>query len=278
MSTDIATKARKFRSLHTSGDIFLMPNAWDAGTAVLLAAAGVSAIGTTSGGVNWSKGRRDYVYEVPRGPMLAAYGEIAAAVDLPVHGDLENGYGDSPEEVAATVAQSVRCGMVGGSIEDYTADPAKPLYECSLAVERIRAARLAADQSGISYTLTARCEVYSLPEHGEPFGEAVRRANLYREAGADCIFVPGPDDPDTIAALVREIDAPFSQVIGLGKTPLTVAMLADLGVRRISTGGSLARVCFGVLQRFAQEMMAAGTFDYTAAAIPDADMNALFEV
>lgn len=276
MSTEIAAKARRFRSLHAGGDIFLMPNAWDAGSAVVLAAAGFAAIGTTSGGVNWSRGRRDYVYEVPRDSMLTAYGGIAEAVDLPVHGDLENGYGDRPEDVAATISQSVRRGMIGGSIEDYTADPGKPLYDRGLAVERIRAARLAADQTGICYTLTARCEVYSLSDHPDPFGEAVARANLYREAGADCIFVPGPDDLDTVGALVREIDAPFSQVIGLGNAALTVAMLADLGVRRISTGGSLARACFGVLQRAAQEMMAAGTFGYTAEAISDPDMNALF--
>ena len=276
MNADIATKARQFRRLHVVGDIFLMPNAWDAGSAILLAAAGFAAIGTTSGGVNWSRGRRDYVYEISRDPMLTAYKEIAEAVDLPVHGDLENGYGDSPEDVAATISRSVRCGLVGGSIEDYTADPAKPLYDRSLAVERVRAARLAADQTGLCYTLTARCEVYSLPDHPDPFGEAVTRANLYREAGADCIFVPGPNDLNTIGALVREIDAPFNQVIGLGNAALTVAMLADVGVRRISTGGSLARACFGLLRRSAQEMMAAGTFGYTTGAISDPDTNALF--
>ncbi len=269
-------KAQAFKALHEQDATFVMPNAWDAGSAIILAQAGFAAIATTSGGVNWSNGQPDYVTKLPREVMLAAYRAIAEAVDLPVSGDLEQGYGDSPEAVADTITRSVECGMVGGGIEDFTGDFAAPLYDLDLSVERIRAARAAADATGIAYTLTARAETYSAPDHPDPFGEAVQRGNLYREAGADCIFVPGPNDRATLAALVREIDAPISQVIGLGQPPMTVAMLADLGVRRISTGGSLARGCFGLLKRAAEEMRDQGTFGYAAEAISDPAINALF--
>ena len=257
-----------------------MPNAWDAGSAAILAAAGFAALGTTSGGVNWSRGREDYVYAVPASEMLSDYGAIAEAVDVPVSGDLENGYAAEPERVAETIRQSIECGMIGGSIEDSTGDPQKPLYPLDLAVERIRAARRAADAVDWPYTLTARCEVYFADldkVHGEnPYSEAVRRANLYREAGADCIFIPGPSDKDTIAGLVRDIPAPISVVTGLGESQLSVAQLADLGVRRISTGGSLARACFGLLRRSADEIFETGTFGYLRDAISDPDINAFF--
>lgn len=278
MAPTQAEKARRFAALHQQDEIFVMPNAWDAGSAATLAAEGFAALGTTSGGVNWSHGREDYVYAVPASEMLADYGEIAAAVDLPVSGDLENGYGASPETVSETIRQSVAFGMVGGSIEDSTADPQQPLYDLDLAVERIRAARRAADETDWPYTLTARCEVYFADldkVHGaNPYAEAVRRANLYREAGADCIFIPGPSDADTIAGFVRDIDAPISVVTGLGESQMSVAQLADLGVRRISTGGSLARACLGHLRRSARAIAEQGTFDYLSAAISDPDINA----
>ena len=275
MTDDQRAKAKAFRSLHDGPRLFVMPNAWDAGSARFLAAAGFPAIGTTSGGVNWRMGREDCVYTTPADVMLEEYGRFAAAVEIPVSGDLENGYGEDPATVAETVRRSVAHGMVGGSIEDSTADPDEPLYEIGLAVERIRAARLAADESGMPYTLTARCEVY-WTGHPAPFAEAVRRSNLYREAGADCIFVPTASDEEAIRALVEEIDAPLSVVAGLGAAPLSVARLEELGVRRVSTGGSLARACFGVLRRAAEEIAQGGSFTYLRDAIPDPDMNAFF--
>jgi len=186
MTEDQLAKAAAFRALHEREQLFVMPNAWDAGSARFLAAAGFAAIGTTSGGVNWSMGREDYVYAVPAAKMLEAYQRIAESVDVPVSGDLENGYGASPETVAETIRQSIAGGMVGGSIEDSTGDPQQPLYDTELAVDRIRAARQIADATGMPYTLTARCEAYwiDLPN---PYSEAVRRSNLYREAGADCL-------------------------------------------------------------------------------------------
>ena len=271
--TSQAEKGAAFRDLHLGPDIFLMPNAWDEGSAKILAASGVSALATTSGGVNWARGREDYIYEVPKAQMLAAYGQIARAVDLPVSGDLENGYGDIAEDVAETIRMAIAEGMVGGGIEDSTADPAKPLFDETEAVERIRAARTAADESGIPFTLTARCEAFFF-DVPDPLGTAIRRGNLFREAGADCVFIPGPNDVETIGTIVREIDAPISQVVGLGNPPVTVAMLRDLGVRRISTGGSLARECLGYLQRAATTMVEEGTFGYAVEAISDPAINA----
>jgi 2-methylisocitrate lyase-like PEP mutase family enzyme len=275
MTKDQLAKAAAFRALHEGPGLFVMPNAWDAGSARFLAAAGFPAIGTTSGGVNWRLGREDNVYTTPADVMLEEYGRIAEAVEIPVSGDLENGYGPDPETVAETIRRSISLGMVGGSIEDSTADPEQPLYEVGLAVERIRAARKAADESGLPYTLTARCEVFWV-DHPSPFAEAVRRSNLYREAGADCLFVPTASDEETIRGLAEEIDAPISVVAGLGSTPLSVARLEELGVRRVSTGGSLARACYGALRRAAAEIAQGGSFAYLRDAIPDPDMNAFF--
>ncbi len=273
MDSELKEKAQVFRALHDRDKLFVMPNAWDAGSAKLLAGAGFAAIATTSGGVNWSKGRRDYVYEVTRDEMLSAYGEIAGAVDLPVSGDLENGYGDNPEDVAESIRQAMRFGMVGGGIEDSTADPACPLFDLEVAVERIRAARAAADASQIEFTITARSEAFCVG-HPEPLKEAIVRANRYRQAGADCIFIPGPEDRQTIRTLVGEIDAPLSHVVGLGDGDLTVEVLADLGIRRVSTGGSLARACYGLLQRAARSLLSEGSYEYAQDAISDADINA----
>jgi 2-methylisocitrate lyase-like PEP mutase family enzyme len=274
MTDDLLAKTTRFRELHEREGLFLMPNAWDAGTARILAAAGFAALGTTSAGVNHSNGRTDYDYSVSRADMLADCGRIAAAVDLPVSGDLENGYGDSPEEVAETITESIRCGLAGGSIEDHSADPAQPLYELELAVARIRAAREAADASGLPYTLTARAETY-LVGHPDAFGEAVRRVNRYREAGADCLFVPGVKDAETIGTLVREVDGPVNVVIGLAGAPLSVDELAELGVKRISIGGSLARAVFALVRRAAEEMHAKGTFGYAGEQMSDDALNAL---
>jgi 2-methylisocitrate lyase-like PEP mutase family enzyme len=274
MTDDLLAKTTRFRELHEREGLFLMPNAWDAGTARILAAAGFAALGTTSAGVNHSNGRTDYDYSVSRADMLADCGRIAAAVDLPVSGDLENGYGDSPEEVAETITESIRCGLAGGSIEDHSADPAQPLYELELAVARIRAAREAADASGLPYTLTARAETY-LVGHPDAFGEAVRRVNRYREAGADCLFVPGVKDAETIGTLVREVDGPVNVVMGLVGAPLSLDQLAELGVKRISIGGSLARAAFAVVRRAAEEMRDHGTFGYAAEQMSDDELNAL---
>lgn len=279
MAASLLQKAKRFKALHRRDEIFLMPNAWDAGSAKLLAAEGFDAIATTSGGVNYSRGRQDYVYEVPGDDMLEDYRRIANAVDIPVSGDLENGYGDAPRDVARTIRRSAEYGMVGGGIEDWTGNPDAPLYDIGLAVERIAAAREAAGGCGFPYTLTARCEAYAfdLPDR---FGEAVRRARLYADAGADCIFVPGLNRRSELRKLVEEAGAPVSFVVGIGEVgaedgepQLTVGELAEIGVRRISTGGSLYRACFAALRCGAQELSGPGTFTYSQAAISDPDIN-----
>lgn len=274
MTTSIAAKAQAFRELHEAPGIFLMPNAWNAGSARLLAEAGFAAIGTTSAGMAYCLGRPDQEARLGRAETMAELGRIAAAVELPVSADLENGYGHAPEDAAETIRQAIAAGAVGGSIEDYSGDSAIGLYDPALAAERIRAAREAADASAIAFTLTGRAECY-LAGHPDPFPESVKRANLYREAGAHCLYVPGVRDAATIAALVREIEGPLNVVVGLAGEPLSLDQLGELRVKRISLGGSLMRASYATVRRAAEEMRRSGSFNFTRDAIPDAEMCAL---
>ncbi len=275
MALNQREKARRFLALHGEPGAFVMPNAWDAGSALLLAAEGFPAVATTSAGVAFARGLPDYQDRIDRDEMLAVCRAIADAVDLPVSGDLEAGYGEAPEAVAETIRRSVAAGLVGGSIEDHSGDPDRPLYDRVLAVERIRAAKEAAAASGIPYVLTARAECY-LVGHPDPLAESIARCNLYREAGADCLYAAGVSDPEEIATLAREIDGPLNVVMGLAGAALTVRQLADLGVKRISVGGSLARLALGALRRAAREIAKDGRFTYAAEAIPDAELTAFF--
>lgn len=276
MATDLSAKARAFRDLHWGPGCFVMPNAWDAGSARLLAAAGgggFPALATTSAGIAFARGLPDYEDRVPRAVMLEASAAIAAAVELPVSGDLEAGYGATADEVAETMGLAIAAGLAGGSLEDHLAGGAHALYEIEAAAERVAAARSAIDASGLAFVLTARAECY-LTGHPEPFAEAVRRLNRYREAGADCLYAPGLKSAEEIGRLVREVDGPLNVVMGLAGAPLGVAELAALGVKRVSVGGSLARASYAALRRAAAEIAEAGTFGYAAEAIPDAEMNA----
>lgn len=268
-------KADAFHRLHLGDEIFLMPNAWDPGSARILADAGFAALATTSAGIAFSLGLPDYAGRVSRERMLECTGAIAAAVDLPVSADLESGYGESPEDVADTITGAVKAGLVGCNIEDYSGDSVPFLFDTERAAERIAAAREAADASGMRFTLTARCDSFLNPVE-DPFKQAVERCNRYRAAGADCLFVPGPTDPETIGALVGEIDGPLNVVMGLSGAPLSVSDLAGLGVRRISVGGSLARAALGLVRRAAEEMSRQGTFDYAGGQIPDAELCRFF--
>lgn len=252
-----------------------MPCAWDAGSARLFEVAGFAAVGTTSGGVNWSNARPDYVYAVDRTTMLDAYGAMVQATALPVSGDLEDGYGTTPDEIGHTIQAAVDRGMVGGSIEDQDRSPEPGLLPIDEAVERVAVARETADMAGIEFTLTARAESY----YGgvdDPFGDAVERANQYLDAGADCVFVPGPADLATISRLVNEVDGPISVGIGSGGGELTVQALADIGVRRISTGGALPRALAAVVKAASKEMLGGGTFSFAEGAMPESAINALF--
>ncbi len=270
--------AEDFNALHEQSSLFVMPCAWDAFSSIVFEQAGFKCIGTTSGGVNWVKGRKDYVYSTPRAEMLNAYAEIAQATTLPVSGDLENGYGANAEEVADTIVASIAAGMVGGSIEDQGVVPNDTngsngeLIAFDQAVERIRAARAAADSTDIRYTLTARCEVY-YTQHAKPYHEAVTRLNAYGEAGADCLFVPGLNNLDELAQLVKEVDGPINFGMGATAEPITLTMLEDIGIRRVSTGGGLTRATFGLLKKAVADVIEQGCFDYLDGALSEADVN-----
>ena len=251
-----------------------MPNAWDAGSAVLLAAAGFPAIATTSAGIAFSMAKGDHTLPdgapaVSRDEMFERVREITAAVGVPVNGDLEDGYGAEPSRVAETITLARAAGLAGGNIEDYDG---RELYDVSLAVERIVAAREAA---GSDFVLTARTDGQLL-RTPTTLGESIERANRFRAAGADCLYVPGVNSLDAIRTLVAEIDGPLNVVIGLGTSTLTVADLQSAGVTRISLGGSIARAALGFVRRSAEELATRGTITFAADQIPQADLNELF--
>lgn len=268
-------KGAAFRDLHVREGIFLMPNAWNAGSACMLESAGFPAIGTTSAGIAYCLGLPDYEGTLSRDSALEETRKISQAVNVPVSADAQNGYGHEPNEVAESIRLFAKAGVVGASIEDYSASYGTSQYERPHAVERIRAAKEAAESLAFPFTLTARAECY-LVNHPDPFKESVIRANMYREAGADCLYVPGVKDPETIAALVREIDGPINILVGLAGNPLTVSELEDLGVRRVSIGGSLARTTFGLIRRAALEMRDRGTFKFSKDQIPDDELCRFF--
>jgi 2-methylisocitrate lyase-like PEP mutase family enzyme len=267
-----------FKALHAAGG-FIMPNAWDAGSAVLLAEQGFKAIATTSAGVAFSLGKPDYGVESPglgvtRAEMLARAAEIARAVRVPVNADLEAGYGDAPEAVAQTITFAIEAGLAGANIEDRMSGERR-LYDEGLAVERIAAARQAIDAKGSAFVLTARTDCFLLGA-ADALKDAIRRANLYRAAGADCLFPPGPVAVDVVRTLTREIDGPVNIVMGLGQASGNANALIAAGVRRISLGGSIARSALAVVRKAAQELSAHGTVTYAADQIPQDNLNAAF--
>ena len=203
-------------------------------------------------------------------------GRIVNAIRIPVSVDAENDYGHAPEEVAETIRQMADTGAVGASVEDYAvAYGTGDLYDRVLSVERIEAAVEVATSLLFPFTLTARVECY-LVGHSNPFRESVTRASLYREAGADCLFVPGVKDAETIGRLVKEVDGPINVVMGLAGSLMSVRQLEYFGVKRVSIGGLLARTTFGVIRRAAKEIRDHGTFTYSEGQVPDADLCRFF--
>ncbi len=268
MPTSTAEKRAAFRALHASG-CFVIPNPWDVGSAVALQSLGFKALASTSAGFAWSIGRADN--RVERDAVLAHLSALAGATDIPLNADFENGFADAPDGVAESVTLAVRTGIAGLSIEDSTGDAANPLYDFSLAVERIAAARAAIDASGADVMLTARSEGFIA---GRPdLDETLRRLTAYAEAGADCLYAPGLRQADQISAVVKAVAPKPVNVLTPG---LSVAVLADLGVRRISVGGSLARAAWGEFLRTAREIASDGVFDRFADGAPGRDLNALF--
>jgi 2-methylisocitrate lyase-like PEP mutase family enzyme len=278
MDTKVS-KATIFRHLHHSRPGFITPNAWDAGSAVILANEGFKAIATTSGGIAFSLGKPDYYVGDPsvgvtRDEMLDRARTIVEVVDIPVSGDLEAGYGDSPESVAETIRMAIEAGLAGGNIEDRMPH-GQGLYEEGLAVERIRAARAAIDAMGSDFVLTARTDAF-MTAGVDPMKEVIRRCNLFRQAGADCLYAPGPSDTGTIKLILREIDGPLNVVMGLGNTNGNVHALLEAGVQRISLGASIARSVFALIRGAAREVIDRGTIGYAANQMPQADLNGVF--
>lgn len=268
---DQQTKYARFKALHERDEAFVVPNPWDAGSALLLASLGFEALATTSAGYAFAKGRRDSFAGLGRGEILDNAAEIVAATDLPVSADLEDGFGAAPEVCAATIRMACDVGLVGGSIEDATGDPDDPIYEMAAAVDRIRAAAEAA--RGRPFLLTARAENHLWGRHD--LDDTIRRLQAFAEAGADVLYAPGLPDIEAIRSVCAAVDKPVNVVMGLTGRRYSVAELSAAGVRRISVGGSFARAAFGALKRAAEEVWSQGTFSYADDAVPAVEMSRL---
>ncbi len=242
-ATDFTARRAAFRKLHEAG-FFVIPNPWDIGTARYLRSLGFKALATTSSGFAFTQGLPDAEWAVPRDAALQHIASIVAAVpDIPINADFESGYAHAPEAVAENVRLCVATGVAGLSIEDATGNPEQPLYDLSLAVERIKAARAAIDASGTGVLLMARAECY-LVGHPDPLREAIRRLTAYSEAGANVLYAPGPSSRADIEAIVTAIRPKPVNVLLTSSKGLSLAELADIGVRRVSVGSALARAAW----------------------------------
>jgi 2-methylisocitrate lyase-like PEP mutase family enzyme len=267
----IDRRVRTFRSLHESGT-FVIPNPWDVGSARLLEQLGFPALATTSAGFAWTLGRPDN--GVTLDELLDHLTAVCAAVKVPVNADFERGFATEPDEVAANVARATGTGIAGLSIEDSTHDTEHPLFDFELAVERVRAARRAIDESGTGVLLTGRSEGFIV---GRPdLAETIRRLTAFAEAGADCLFAPGLRSMADIESVVRAVAPKPVNVIALSEAT-SVAQLAQLGVRRISVGSGLARVALSGFLETAREIAEHGSFAGLGRSVPFAKMNAMFE-
>ena len=265
-------KGAAFRALHQREQAFIIPNPWDAGTARLLAQLGFEALATTSMGYAFSLGKRDN--EVGRERMMEHLEVIAAATDLPVSADLENGFGDAPEIAAETIALAASAGVVGGSIEDASGQKDQPIYGIAHAAERIRAAAEKARSLPFAFTLTGRAENYL---HGRPdLRDTIARLQAYQEAGADVLYAPSLVSRGDIASVVSSVDRPVNVVMGLRGAQLSLADLSAMGVRRISVGSALCRAALGASLRGAREMREQGTFTFAGDAASPREIEAGF--
>ncbi len=271
-----ADKAALFRRLHQGPGILVLPNVWDVASARIVEQAGFPAIATSSAGVAFALGYPDGE-RISRDEMTSVVARIVAHVDVPVTADMEAGYGRGPEDAAATVRAVIAAGAVGMNFEDSPGEAGEPLLPEALQVERVRAAREAANATGVPFVLNARTDVF-LEQVGEPAGRlahAVRRLNAYRSAGADCLFAPGVSDPATIATLVKEVHGPLN-VLAVAASP-PIRELERLGVSRVSLGSGPMRAGLTVLRCLAEELRTAGTYGVLAGAIPHAELNRLLD-
>jgi 2-methylisocitrate lyase-like PEP mutase family enzyme len=267
-------RVKTFRQLHADPGCFIIPNPWDAGSARILELLGFKALATTSAGLAFSLAKADGCNAVPRDAALANAVRIIGATGLPVAADLENGYGAAPEACAETIRQAIAIGLSGGSIEDSTGEDGEAIFDIGAATDRVRAAVEAARGSGRDFVLTARAENFL---HGRrDLHDTITRLQAYQEAGADVLFAPGLRTADEIRAVTSSVDRPVNVIMGLKDVHFSVSELAELGVKRISVGSSLARAAIGAFMTAAREMADSGTFTFGDSAMPHADVNRLF--
>ncbi|KQX19001.1 isocitrate lyase/PEP mutase family protein [Variovorax sp. Root434] len=271
MTRTIAQKRADFRALHAQG-CFVIPNPWDTGSARFLAGMGFKALATTSSGFAWSHGRADGA--MSRESILAHLRELVDATDLPVNADFENGFAADAQGVAESVRLAIETGVAGLSIEDSTGNAADPLFAIDIAVERMRAARKAIDASGADVLLVGRAENFFA---GRPdLGDAIARLKAYADAGADCLYAPGIKTREQIAAVVAAVaPKPVNLLVGAA-SELTMQDIAELGVRRVSVGGAMARAAWGGFMRAARTLAEQGRFDGFADAAQGAELDAFF--
>jgi 2-methylisocitrate lyase-like PEP mutase family enzyme len=269
-------KAHQFRALHARPGAFLIPNPWDAGTARILAALGFEALTTTSAGLAFTLGRRDGANLISRDETLENARVIAGATDLPVAADLENGFGDAPEDAAETIRLAAGvAGLVGGSIEDATGDARHPIYDFQHAVERMAAAVEAARALSFPFVLVGRAENFL---HGRPdLDDTIRRLQAFEAAGADALYAPGLTKAEEIRTVCQSVSRPVNVVMGLKGGSFSVQELASFGVKRISVGSSLSRAALGAFVRAAREMKEKGTFEFAKEALPFGEANGFME-
>ena len=270
MPITVADKRATFRKLHEAG-CFVIPNPYDVGSAKALQQLGFKALASTSAGFAWTIGKADN--QVTVDDVCTHLAALCAAVDLPVNADFEGGFAHEAEKVAANVARAVKTGVAGLSIEDSTGDKAKPLYERAHAIERIRAARAAIDADHSGVLLTGRCEGFLVGQ--ADLNLVIDRLQAYADAGADCLYAPGIRTKEQIAAVVKAVH-PKPVNLLLGWPGLSVAEVADLGVRRISIGGSLARAAWGGFMRAAREIAEKGTFTELGNGYAGGELNKMF--
>jgi len=268
-------KAAAFRALHERPGVFIIPNAWDAGSAKLLASLGFEALATTSLGLANALGRIDGTGAVSRQELLANCALVSQATSLPVSADLENCYADEPRAAARMIALAAQAGVAGGSIEDTTGDEAKPIYDFGLAVERVQAAAEAARALPLPFVLTARAD--NLMHGRRDLDDTIRRLQAFEKAGADVLYAPGLRDLAAIRAVTSAVRKPVNVVMSTADPALTAAQLAEAGVKRISVGGALSRLAFAAVLEAAQEMKQQGGFTWMSSTMPTAEVKRIFK-
>jgi 2-methylisocitrate lyase-like PEP mutase family enzyme len=269
MTSQREQKYQAFRALHQRPGTFVIPNPWNAGSAKILTVLGFEALATTSAGYAFSVGKQDSAAELTRDEILENARSIVDATHLPVSADLQNGFGDSPDDCATTIRRAAEVGLAGGSIEDATGNPDQPIYDFQISVERVAAAAKAAHE--VNFVLTARAENFL---HGRPdLDDTIRRLQAFAEAGADVVYAPALPGLDAIRRVCASVDKPVNILMGLKGATFSVPELAAAGAKRISVGGSLARTAFGAFVRAANEIKDLGTFSFAADAIPHAEIS-----